>query len=154
MPKNVVSVAKHYIWTVKLMSNLYFDLLGQSCEEFCLRHGKTSNKKRATCFSLLPQNELNGDVERFTTHVQTCYLLRDRFYLGGKTRNIAIQLVLSQCCKTSCTFLVTRFSAPLPGADPGGGCRGCAPPPPWDDLQFSDTTGILQKKKNSVAYWC
>jgi len=30
-----------------------------------------------------------------------------------KTRNIAIQLVLPQCCKTSCTFLVTRFSAPL-----------------------------------------
>ena len=145
MPKNVVSVAKRYIWTVKLMSNLYFDLLGQSCEEFCLKHGKTSNKKRATCFALLPQNELNGDVARFTTHVQTCYLLQDRFYLGGKTRNIAIQLVLPQCCKTSCTFLVTRFSAPLPGADPGGGCRGCAPP--WDDPQFSDTTGILQKKK-------
>ena len=48
MPKNVVSVAKRYIRTVMLMSNLYFDLLGQSCEEFCLRHGKTSNKKRAT----------------------------------------------------------------------------------------------------------
>ena len=120
MPKNVVSVAKRYIRTVMLMSNLYFDLLGQSCEEFCLRHGKTSNKKRATCFALLPQNELNG----------ACYLLRDRFYLGGKTRNIAIQLVLPQCWKTSCTFLVTRFSAPLPGADPGGGCRGCAPSPP------------------------
>ena len=113
MPKNVVSVAKRYIWTVKLMSNLYFDLLGQSCEEFCLRHGKTSNKKRATCFALLPQNELNGDVARFPTHVQTCYLLQDRFYLGGKTRNIAIQLVLPQCCKTNGTFLVTRFSAPL-----------------------------------------
>ena len=54
------------------------------------------NKKHATCFALLPQNELNGDVARFTTHVQTCYLLQDRFYLGGKTRNIAIQLVLRQ----------------------------------------------------------
>ena len=37
------------------------------------------------------------------------YLLQDRFYLGGKTRNIVIQLVLPQCCKTSCTFLVTPF---------------------------------------------
>ena len=28
-----------------------------------------------------------------------------------------------------------------------GGCRGCAlPPPPRDDLQFSNTTGVLQKK--------
>ena len=34
------------------------------------------------------------------------------------------------------------------GADLGGGCRGCAPPPlpaPLDDLRFSNTTGILQK---------
>ena len=29
--------------------------------------------------------------------------------MGGKTRNIAIQLVLQQCCKTSCTFCVARF---------------------------------------------
>ena len=34
-----------------------------------------------------------------------------------------------------------------PGADLGGGCRWCAPPPPRDDLRFSNTTGILQKKK-------
>ena len=40
------------------------------------------------------------------------------------------------------------------GADLGGGCRGCVPPPPWDDLRFSNTTGILQKKKNYVVYWC
>ena len=33
------------------------------------------------------------------------------------------------------------------GADLGGGCRGCAPSPPRDDLRFSNTTGILQKKK-------
>ena len=45
------------------------------------------------------------------------------------------------------SFLSTR-------ADLGGGCRGCAPSPPsWDDLRFSDTTGILQKK-NYVVYWC
>ena len=39
------------------------------------------------------------------------------------------------------------------GADLGGGCRGYAPPPPRDDLRFSNTTGILQKK-NYVVYWC
>ena len=31
-------------------------------------------------------------------------------WVGGKTRNIAIQLVLQQCCKTSCMF----FSSVLP----------------------------------------
>ena len=83
MPRNVVSVAKRYIRTVMLMSNLYFDLLGQSCEEFCLRHGKTGNKKSATCFATLLQNELNGDVARFTTNVQTCILFIARQVLFG-----------------------------------------------------------------------
>ena len=33
--------------------------------------------------------------------------------VGGKTRKIAIQIVLQQCCKTSCTLFVARFSVPL-----------------------------------------
>ena len=33
--------------------------------------------------------------------------------VGGKTRNIAIQLVLQQCCKTSCTFFLPRVKKPL-----------------------------------------
>ena len=38
-----------------------------------------------------------------------------------------------------------------------GGSRGRVqgvrtPPPPWDDLRFSNTTGILRKKKNYVVY--
>ena len=35
----------------------------------------------------------------------------------------------------------------------GVGERGAhPPPPPWDDLRFTNTTGILQKKKNYVVY--
>ena len=41
------------------------------CER-CIRYGKTGNKKRATCFETLQQNQLKSDVARFTTHVQTC----------------------------------------------------------------------------------
>ena len=44
------------------------------------------------------------------------------------------------------SLLVKRREV-VTGADLGGGCRGCAPPPPRDDLRFSNTTGILQKKK-------
>ena len=33
--------------------------------------------------------------------------------VGGKTCNIAFQLVLQQCCKRSCMFFVARFSVPL-----------------------------------------
>ena len=77
----------------------------------CLRHGKTGNKKRATCLATLLQNELNSDVTRFTTHIkpvlQQIRLLAG-LNVGGKTRNIAVQLVLQQCCKTSCTFFVAH----------------------------------------------
>ena len=36
------------------------------------RHGKTGNKKRATCFAILLQNELSSGVAPFPTHVRTC----------------------------------------------------------------------------------
>ena len=37
---------------------------------FGLRYGKTGNKKRATCFSKLLQNEFTGDVARHNTHIK------------------------------------------------------------------------------------
>ena len=73
------------------------------------------NKKRVTCFATLLQKELNSDVARLTIHIKP--LLQQIRSLtglnfGGKSRNISIQLVLQQCCKTSCTFFVARFSVP------------------------------------------
>ena len=55
----------------------------------------------------------------------------------------------SVSARASCEFVVVG-QALLPAsstseADLGGGCRGWAPPPPRDDLRFSNTTGILQK---------
>ena len=81
-----------------------------------LSYSKTGNKKRATCFATLLRNELNSDVARFITDVRTCPATNKvaRFsFVGGKKRNIAIQLVLQECCKTSYTFLVARFTVPL-----------------------------------------
>ena len=42
------------------------------------------------------------------------------------------------------------------GGSRGTGCKGCAPflITPRDDLRFFNTTGILQRKKNYVVYWC
>ena len=42
------------------------------------------------------------------------------------------------------------MSAMVAGADLGGGCRVRIPAPLRDDLPFSNTTGILQKKPT----WC
>ena len=81
-----------------------------------LRYGKTGNKKRAICFATWLQNELNSDVARFTTHEnKPCILIscKTGSNMGGKTRNIAIQLGLQECCKTSYTFFVARFTAAL-----------------------------------------
>ena len=69
------------------------------------------------------QNELNTDVARFTSHVRTCLATNKvaRFvFLGRKTRSasIAIQLVLQQCSKKSCTFLVAFFTVPLTAQQP------------------------------------
>ena len=78
-----------------------------------VRYGKTGNKNSATCLATLLQNELNSDVACFTTHsikpvLQQIRLLKLQ---GGKTRNIAVQLVLQQLC--SKPFFVARFSLPL-----------------------------------------
>ena len=65
---------------------------------------------------MLLQNELDRDVARFTTLIKPV-LQQIRLLTGlnvcGKTRNIAIQLVLQQCCKTSCTSFGARFSVPF-----------------------------------------
>ena len=61
------------------------------------------------------KNELNSVVRRFATHIKPVLQqirLLTGLNVGGKTRNIAIQLVVQQCCKTSCTFFVARFSVP------------------------------------------
>ena len=84
-----------------------------------LRNGKTGNKKLAICFATWLQNELNGDVARFTTHENkpgNLISCKTGSNIGGKTRNITIQLSLKQCCKTSCTFflpVLLRFSLVL-----------------------------------------
>ena len=74
------------------------------------RYRETGNKNVRLATML--QNELNSDVGRFTTRVQTCKqpdLLQDRFYNAQHRYSSRLQ----QCCKTSCTFFVARFSVPL-----------------------------------------
>ena len=95
---------------------------------------KTGNIKRATCLATLLQNQLNSDVACSTTHIKPVLQqirLLTGLTMGGKTRHIAIQLVLQQCCKTSYTF-VARFYAPYPSFP--------SPPPSfifWFSFHFS-----------------
>ena len=39
-------------------------------------------------------------------------------------------------------------------ADLGGGCRGCAPPPPEMTCGFLIQLVFCKKKENCVVYWC
>ena len=64
---------------------------------------KTGQKKICNrCLATLPQNELNRDVASFASHTKP-FLQQIRLLtglnVGGKTRYIAILLVLQQCCK-------------------------------------------------------
>ena len=73
--------------------------------------------KRATttCFATLLQTKFNSDVARFTTHIGPCLARNEvaRFvFVGGKTSNITIQLILQPCSKTNCALFVVRFTVP------------------------------------------
>ena len=45
------------------------------------------------------------------------------------------------------------FREVFAGADLGGGCRGCAPPPPKMTCGFLIQL-VFCEKKNHVVYWC
>ena len=78
-----------------------------------LRYGKTGNKKCAICFATWLQNELNESF--YHPQNKSCNLIscKTGSNVGGKMLNIAIQIGLKQCCKTSCTFFVARFTTAL-----------------------------------------
>lgn len=69
-------------------------------ETFCLR---ITLKKCGTWFATFLQIDLIRDVARFNTHFWTCLAV---FFVGGKKRNSAFQLVLQQSRKISFTFSV------------------------------------------------
>ena len=65
---------------------------------------------------LLFAGQLNSDFARITTHIKPVLhqiRLLTVFNVSDKTCNIAFQLILQQCCKTSCTLFVARFTEVL-----------------------------------------
>ena len=82
-----------------------------------LKVRKNGQQKTCNLFCNVAAKLVEQRCCAFSTHI-TPVLQQIRFLLtvlkvGGKTRNIAIQLVLQQCCKTSFTFFVARFSVRL-----------------------------------------
>ena len=109
------------------------------------------------CQSVSNVSECGDKVEGTSTTARLCANISIETLFGGQTTNLNIMKCESKVwlwwsfffVVHSATILVFRWHT---GADLGGGCRGCDPPP-WDDLRFSNTTGILPKKKNYVVYW-
>ena len=116
----IIAILKFELWYWELLANttnknmIYLKLRDREV------HPSNGTEKRATKnMQLFLQHCCNGVEKRccvfYPAHVQTCQqpdLVQARFEVGGKTRNIAIQLVLQRCCKTSCMFFVARFSVP------------------------------------------
>ena len=102
-----------YVCGYQTITSLKVILLYWAGSEFLkhrlnLRYGNTSNKKPATCFAILLQNELNSDVARFTTHIKPVLQqirLLTGLNMGGKTRNIATRY----CCPFFRTFKCDRL---------------------------------------------
>ena len=66
---------------------------------------------------------------------------------GGGEVGLVTRSIRSFWVKDTSTVAAARNVSPhWSGTDLGGECRGWVPPP-GDDLRFSNTTGILQKKK-------
>ena len=80
-------------------------VLCKLCRQRVLRNGKTGSKNHAFCHAKMLQKELNSDIAPITTHIKPANK-SGCLNVGGKTRNIAFQLVQQQFCKRSCTFLL------------------------------------------------
>ena len=80
---------------------------------YALKYGKTGNKKRATCFATLLQNELNSDVARYKAHVKPVLQqirLLTGLNMGGKTRRtLLFNSVCSNVAKHVARFLLSVF---------------------------------------------
>ena len=50
---------------------------------------------------------LSTFCNNFSQPATTWFVAREVWFMGGKTRNISFEPVLQQCCKTSCTYLLS-----------------------------------------------
>ena len=82
--------------------------LSSCCTLYRTKTTKPGNKASATFFAILLQNGLNSDVARDVVRSEPVLqqIKLQGFFVGDKTRNITIQPVLQQYCRTSCTFFV------------------------------------------------
>ena len=75
------------------------------------RYGKTGSKKPETSWRAIVMLRVLLSTKKKKLCNLICCKAGSNFF--GKTRNIALQLVLHQCCKASCTFFVARFCCSL-----------------------------------------
>ena len=94
----------------------------------------------------LPPNCIQSEVQSvFTQLAKTWFAARHVSFVDSKTRNIGFQVDLQQCCKTSYTFFVARFTVALAT---------------WLDLQRNCTVQVYNHKINTdnccnhAICWC
>ena len=68
------------------------------------RETRFTRRNRRACLQAISQLS----VTTFR-NLQQPDILQEVLNMGGKTRNIAVPLILRQCCKTSCTFLLPQY---------------------------------------------
>ena len=115
--------------------------------------------KLTVCSSWVP---LSRWMELTTTEIPSRLLLSPTltliFHIHVQTENSKILYCITKSVALKSNTNIRRRSTPVSGADLGGGCRGCAPPPPEMPCGFLIQLVLCQKKKkkkqNDEVYWC
>ena len=133
-------------WPVNWPIYRYFE---KDCRKMCTRQSRTVSwvVLNALSFKEVWKNDTRGHGRMF---VGAKKRNKSRFDWATVSGTVYWSYPILPFGIVACTFCPTTFLeiAVYAGADLGGGCRGCAPP--WEDLPFSNTTGILQKKEKTM----
>ena len=109
------------------------------------------------CQSVSNVSECGDKVEGTSTTARLCANISIETLFGGQTTNLNIMKCESKVwlwwsfffVVHSATILVFRWHT---GADLGGGCRGCDPPPPEMTCGFLIQLVFCQKKKKTMWF--
>ena len=88
------------LWSYTIQRSYFMSFLAK---QVCFGPVKTRNMYR---FFLEKVQLLSTFCNNFSQPATTWFVARQVWFVFVKMRNIVIQLVLQQCCKSSCTFLL------------------------------------------------
>ena len=110
MPSWDLSVAANQVLASGVNTDYWLDKIRRESRHFNVKQVFFRPVKRATYLLLQKIELLSSFYNNFSQPATTRFVARQVWFVAGKTLNSAIQLVLQQLFKTSCTFLSPVYS--------------------------------------------